>query len=284
MLTGFRNAYLPLIIFFGFSALGDSREPKNREEYRNYDASTPGHVKTFYRLNHTYQTLNFVLSKKEEFCSLQREKMSVEDAIDRVNLLVDESDPDIDLPQSYHFYQTAEAIRRDGHPRWFILAGFIHDLGKILATYGEPQWAVVGDTFPVGCAYSDKVVFSEYFAFNPDSENPLYRTHYGIYSPGCGFHALTMSWGHDEYLYRVIEKYVPAEAAYIIRFHSFYASHREGAYDYFMDETDRRMKPWLQLFSQYDLYSKTHERLDIDSLKPYYQSLINEFFPEPIAW
>jgi hypothetical protein len=41
----------------------------------------------------------------------------------------------------------------------FHLTGLIHDLGKILAhpEFGsEPQWAVVGDTFPVGCAFSDK--------------------------------------------------------------------------------------------------------------------------------
>jgi len=50
-----------------------------------------------------------------------------------------------------HLLQTAEAIRRDGHPRWFILTGLIHDLGKILCLWGEPQWAVVGDTNPGAC-------------------------------------------------------------------------------------------------------------------------------------
>jgi len=44
-----------------------------------------------------------------------------------------------------------------------VLAGFIHDPGKVLCLYGEPQLAVVGDTFPVGCAWSDKIVFPEYF-------------------------------------------------------------------------------------------------------------------------
>ena len=51
-------------------------------------------------------------------------------------------------PEKQHLLQTAEAIRRDGHPRWFILTGLIHDLGKILCLWGEPQWAVVGDTNP----------------------------------------------------------------------------------------------------------------------------------------
>ena len=65
--------------------------------------------------------------------------------------------------------RTAEAIRADGHPDWFVLTGFIHDMGKVLCLFGEPQWAVVGDTFPVGCAYADSIVFKDFFAANPDS-------------------------------------------------------------------------------------------------------------------
>ena len=78
--------------------------------------------------------------------------MGIWEAMEFLNTLVDDSDPDTDLSQIEHLMQTAEAIRADGHPRWFILTGLIHDLGKILCLWGEPQWAVVGDTFPVGCA------------------------------------------------------------------------------------------------------------------------------------
>ena len=34
--------------------------------------------------------------------------------------LVDDSDPDIELDQLQHLLQTAEAIRQDGHPDWFV--------------------------------------------------------------------------------------------------------------------------------------------------------------------
>ena len=46
--------------------------------------------------------------------------------------LVDESDPDIDLPNIIHAFQTAEQIRAK-HPdkEWFQLTGLIHDLGKV---------------------------------------------------------------------------------------------------------------------------------------------------------
>ena len=46
----------------------------------------------------------------------------------------------IDLPNSVHAFQTAEAIRR-AHPNedWFHLTGLIHDMGKMMAFYGEPH-------------------------------------------------------------------------------------------------------------------------------------------------
>src|SRR5579875_318596 len=97
-------------------------------------------------------------------------------AMQYLNTLVDDSDPDTDLSQIEHLLQTSEAARADGRPRWFVLTALIHDLGKILCLWGEPQWAVVGDTFPVGCAWSDKIVFHEFFAANPDAKIPQYQT------------------------------------------------------------------------------------------------------------
>ena len=89
-------------------------------------------------------------------CRANSGEMSIWQAMEFLNTLVDDSDPDVDFSQIEHLMQAAEAIRADGHPRWFILTGLLHDLGKVLCLYGEPQWAVVGDTFPVGCAYSER--------------------------------------------------------------------------------------------------------------------------------
>jgi inositol oxygenase len=86
------------------------------------------------------------------------------------------------LDQMQHLLQTSEAIRNDGHPDWMVLVGLIHDMGKVLCLFGEPQWAVVGDTFPVGCAYSDKIVYPEFFSQNPDFKNETYQTKLGVYS------------------------------------------------------------------------------------------------------
>src|SRR5256886_4583697 len=234
------------------------RQGKSEEEFRNYEADANPTVTQFYRQNHAGQTFDFVVQKKAEYCGLNRGKKSIWEMAEYLNTLVDESDPDTDLTQIEHLLQTSEAIRKDGHPRWFILTGFVHDLGKVLCLYGEPQWAVVGDTFPVGCAYSDRVLFPEFFPHNPDYQIPKYQTPCGVYEPGCGLDKVMLSWGHDEYMYHVSREYLPEPALYMIRYHSFYAAHREGAYDHLMNDRDREMFQWVRKFNPYDLYSTAH--------------------------
>jgi len=257
---------------------------KQVSDFRDYEHNASPKIKEFYLLNHTHQTLDFVLQKKKEYSSLDRLHMSIWQAMEALDNIIDQSDPDLELPQSVHAFQTAEKLRADGHPRWLILVGLIHDLGKVLVLFGEPQWAVVGDTFPVGCAYSDKIIFASYFAHNPDINNATLQTQYGIYTPCRGLNSIHMSWGHDEYLYSVVKNYLPQEALYIIRYHSFYAAHKEDAYHYLMNDYDTSMMPWLKLFSTYDLYSKSTNPVDVIELMPYYKELVAEYFPTIINW
>ena len=125
--------------------------------------------------------------------------MSVWEAMEMLNTLVDESDPDTSVGQIEHLLQTAEAIRRDGKPDWMQVTGLIHDLGKLLCFFGaDGQWDVVGDTFVVGCKFSDKIIYPETFKENPDYYNPELMTENGIYEPGCGLDNVMLSWGHGE--------------------------------------------------------------------------------------
>ena len=258
---------------------------RDKESFRKYDSvDTPDHVREFYRQNHRYQTVEFARSVRERYLPLRRRRMTVWDAIEYLSEIIDDSDPDTDLAQIEHALQTAEAIRADGHPRWFVLTGLIHDLGKVLCCYDEPQWAVVGDTFPVGCRFSKAIVLPEYFGENSDSSNPEYQTEHGIYSPQCGLDSVLMSWGHDEYLYHVTKDHLPLESQYIIRYHSFYAWHREGAYTHLTNEQDRDMLNWVQAFNPYDLYTKTEVRPDVEAVLPYYRDLVDEFLPGPLQW
>jgi inositol oxygenase len=257
---------------------------KAREDYRNYDNPARETVREFYRQNHRHQTYDFVRSKKREFLPFKRRRMSIFEALDYLNTLVDDSDPDIDLSQLQHLLQTSEAIRAAGHPDWFVLTGLIHDLGKVLCLFGEPQWAVVGDTFPVGCAFSDRIVYSEFFAENRDADDPRFNSTAGIYREGCGLRNVELSWGHDEYMYQRMKSYLPEPALYMIRFHSFYAWHREGQYDHLCDDHDRQMLHWVQAFNPFDLYSKSPEPPNWNALRPYYEQLINKYLPPVLDW
>lgn len=252
---------------------------KSKEEYRNYDSPARDSVREFYRLNHQYQTYDFVQEKRKDYLAFNKKAMPVWDAFEFLNQLVDDSDPDTDLSQLQHLLQTSESIRADGHPDWMVLTGLMHDMGKVLCLFGEPQWAVVGDTFPVGCRYADSIVYPEYFVNNPDYNNPAYNSQLGVYEKNCGLRNVNMSWGHDEYVYQMMKEYLPEQGLYMLRYHSFYAWHREGAYDHLLDGHDHDMLKWVKLFNPYDLYSKNPTPPDWNELKPYYENLVAKYLP-----
>uniref|UniRef100_A0A1B6BYJ6 Inositol oxygenase n=2 Tax=Clastoptera arizonana TaxID=38151 RepID=A0A1B6BYJ6_9HEMI len=262
-------------------------------QFRDYsiDENDPikERVRQTYLNMHTNMTVDFVRAKREKWLKFNTFKSNIMDALIKLNDLVDESDPDVDIPNIVHAFQTAERIRKD-YPNddWFQLTGLIHDLGKIMAFYGEPQWCVVGDTFAVGCAWGDNIVYRDTsFENNPDSKDPTYNTKYGIYKPKIGLENVLLSWGHDEYLYQFLlhnKSKLPEKAHYMIRFHSFYPWHSSGDYDYLCTDKDLEMKKQVLLFNQYDLYTKSTEIPDIEALKPYYQSLIDKYIPGVLEW
>jgi inositol oxygenase len=252
--------------------------------YRDFSASARPSVHALYRENHARQTLAFVLERKQEFLPPRRRRMSVWEAIEALDALVDESDPDLEASQLDHALQTAEALRAAGSPRWLVLTGFVHDLGKVLCTFGEPQWAVVGDTFPVGCAFSDRIVYPELFADNPDAADPRYAAPCGIYEPHCGLDRVHLSWGHDEYLYHVLRDRLPDPALAIIRYHSCYVVHRERAYDHLLAPGDEEKLAWVRHFNRFDLYSKSDRRPDWPRLRPWYEQLVAELLPGELWW
>jgi len=259
-------------------------EDKKVEEFRNYQETEKDGVREFYRLNHKFQTYEYVMEKKNDFLKFDRKEMPIWDAFNFLNELVDDSDPDTDLDQMQHLLQTSEAIRNDGHPDWMVLVGLIHDMGKVLCLFGEPQWGVVGDTFPVGCAFSTKIVYPEFFKDNPDTYNEKYNTKLGVYQEHCGLKNVHMSWGHDEYVYHMMKDYIPEPGLYMLRYHSFYSQHREEAYNHLMSEHDHEMFKWVSLFNPYDLYSKNPNQKSWEELKPYYEELVAKYLPATLKF
>jgi inositol oxygenase len=70
----------------------------------------------------------------------------------------------------------------------------------------------------------------------------------------------------------------------MIRYHSFYPGHRDGAYQHLMNAEDRKYFNAVRAFNPYDLYTKSAERPDVDKLRPYYEDLWSEFFPAQLAF
>jgi inositol oxygenase len=252
---------------------------KDKTQFRQYEVACD-RVKNFYLEQHTKQTVAYNLKARNSFYSKTRAEWTIWEAMEKLNTLIDESDPDTSLSQIEHLLQSAEAIRRDSKPRWMQLVGLIHDLGKLLFFFSASgQWDVVGDTFPVGCRFSPCIIYPSTFTLNPDTHDPIYSTEHGIYTPGCGMDNVMLSWGHDEYLYHVMKEQstIPEEGLAMIRYHSFYPWHKEGAYAWMMDEKDGRMLEAVRAFNPYDLYSKSDEVPRVEELKEYYLDIIDEF-------
>src|SRR5437762_10184845 len=93
---------------------------RKQDNFRQFTPEAPPVVQEFYRQNHANQTREFVQAKKREYLALNKRRLGIWEALEYLNTLVDDSDTDMNLSQIEHLMQTSEAIRRDGHPRWFI--------------------------------------------------------------------------------------------------------------------------------------------------------------------
>lgn len=260
------------------------------EELRTYLPGTKAH--RFYTEMYKNQNNQLVLEKWAEYSKLNKAVFPMEKALELMDQFVDPSDPDVDVPNSIHAYQTAERIRRyRPEDTAFQVCGLIHDLGKILFSFGEPSWAVVGDTYVLGCAFPDTIVYHDELKHSPDAGKVEYSTELGIYQPHCGLENLHIAFGHDEYLYLVLKgnsdtHKLPKRYWNMIRFHSFYPWHRQGSYRQFMkgEEDEQVLKDVLEL-NQHDLYSKEDTDFVLTpEIKTYYSNLLKQYFPEPLRW
>jgi len=259
------------------------------DTFRNYeDSARQDVVKRTYTEMHLKQTVEFVKQQHKNWLNFDKGEFTVMEMIEVLDGFVDESDPDNDLPNSIHDFQTAERIRKQWPDQdWFHLVGLLHDLGKVLAcreVAGEhtlEQWAVVGDTFATGCKPGEGIVFGvESFKGNPDLDHPIYGTEDGIYERNCGVSNLLMSWGHDEYMYHVLKKNgctIPEHGLNMIRFHSFYPWHTSRNYTHLEAPEDLETLKWVKEFNKFDLYSKGDALPDCEALKPYYQGLCEKY-------
>jgi len=274
-------------------------EPK-ADAFRNYvDSERQSVVEHHYRSMRQFQTVDYVKRMREHFGRFDKAEMTIVEAMMEMDKFVDNSDPDTELPNIVHMFQTAESLKAAGEEDWMQLTGLIHDLGKILYRFGAgaadgqdgkggDQWGIAGDTFVVGCKLPDCLVFPAFNALSPDMLNPEYNTEYGIYQPHAGIHNLMFAFGHDEYMYMVLKNHkectLPEGALDVIRLHSLYPWHAGGAYTHLMAEGDEKRLEVVRRFQKHDLYTKHSERPNVDELMSYYQGLIDKYVPGKLKW
>src|SRR4051812_37529784 len=67
----------------GAGAAFNATDPnKKQEQFRDYKVEARASVKEFYRLNHTYQTVEFGRAKREEFLKFDKRRMGIWEALE----------------------------------------------------------------------------------------------------------------------------------------------------------------------------------------------------------
>ncbi|KXZ45324.1 hypothetical protein GPECTOR_56g421 [Gonium pectorale] len=270
---------------------------------------TNGHaaVELFLRLNHARQTMDFVKRQTQLFAGLDKVHMGVWEALSLLDELreyeavlmadgVDAQDVS-ELSLRDHAFQTAELCRLH-HPEldWLHLVGLIHGLGKLLAhkRFGsQPQWAICGETFPLGCRFSPHILGSQYFTANPDRRRRLYNSPTGIYGPGCGLLNVVMSWSAPEYLYLVMllnGTSLPQDALWVLRHAKFTSLARpHSCYLPLCCVDDLRRLPLLRSFQSLAAYRRAELppgfALSGAARDEYYGGLIEKYIGKgPLHW
>ena len=253
-------------------------------ELRKYEENTPQYF--LYKEMHENQNLDYVVKKKQQYLKLNNKKMTIKEVLSKMDTFIDPSDPDLDVENSIHAYQTAERIRKK-YPenKELQIIGLIHDLGKILFEFNEPNWAIVGDTYVVGCKFPKSIVYYDTLKKNSDFDK---YDKLGIYEYGCGLDNLNITFGHDEYLYQVLKQnnnhYISQKYLDIIRYHSFYPWHTGNDYYHFMNEKDKQVLKDVLMFNEFDLYSKEDDVEISNEIKEYYNNILDEYFIGELNW
>ncbi|GLC39446.1 hypothetical protein PLESTB_001349600 [Pleodorina starrii] len=284
----------------GGDEVGDGLLTRKRGSYHLTNSHAA--VELFLRLNHARQTMDFVKRQTQLFAGLDKAQLSVWEALQTLNELREyeavlmaeggEAQDVSNLSLLDHAFQTAELCRLH-HPDldWLHLVGLMHGLGKLLAhrRFGsQPQWAICGETYPLGCRFSPHILGAQYFTANPDRRRRLYNTPTGLYDPGCGLLNCVMSWSAPEYLYLVISlnsSRLPQDALWVLRHAKFLTLTRpHSCYLPLCSGDDLRRLPLLRSFQQLAAYRRSELpaglALQGEERTAYYSGLIAKYLGE----
>lgn len=169
--------------------------------------------------------------------------------IEQLALCVDMTDRELyGVSQYIHTLQVLESMEISGiTDEEFLLAGLMHDAGKILLLTDEKPENIVCDN--------------------------------GVITEAVGWANCVTHWNHDEFMYCKLKDHVPEHVAWIIRYHSMKSSKEAEAC---MDATDRKWaEKYLVPFKEHDKLTKSiHNipKLDMDK----YRRLVEKHLPKKL--
>lgn len=271
-----------------------SAKENYEKSFREYDETINNPIKEHYRLMRKYQSLSYYDKMVDKWFTKRANrkskiKLSLREIFEKLKDYVDCSDPDSSIPNIHHSFQTAESIRKDKMPEWFQLIGLLHDIGKIMVILDPSdsdgqsekfQWGTSGDTWILGYPIPKGPKRGQKGIVYPELEY-IKEIDPNIYDK-CGISNVKWSWGHDEYLYRVLkdQSKFSNEALSIVRYHSAYLWHREGLYKELMNPCDEEILKMVQKFNHYDLYTKVNKPFTnehLETLMKYYEKLFEKY-------
>ena len=199
---------------------------------------------------HRSQTLDDVKKLNDKYQNPVFGEVRISDLIQRLNQVVDPTDKELDkVTQWGHCIQVISMMEKEGvKSEEFLVAGFVHDIGKVLLLAKENPENVVCDNFPIG-QYSEKI----------------------------GLDNVVFQWNHDEFGYMKLKNHLPDHMAKLIRYHSINPS----VYKLLSDKDKWLQNNYLIPFRKYDKMSKSTTKLPVID-EDRYLKLLDKWFPKPI--
>lgn len=225
-------------------------KPSNRKdiERENFENRAKSIVK-----EHNKQDTEKVILLKKKYSKPVFGKVRVWNLLKDLSHCIDPTDPQLYCTsQLVHTLQVVEGMENDGvTDNDMIIAGLIHDLGKLL---------LLTDEDPENIVCMNTVVTN--------------------YEEDTGLDNCIFQWNHDEFVYDRFKDHVPENIAWIIRYHSIYIKPNIEL----MDERDREYtEKYLKSFRKYDMETKSIYSIPKKKLEDY-RDLIEQYFPDPILF
>jgi hypothetical protein len=179
-------------------------------------------------------------------------RIRVYDLIAKLGMVINPLEPELGcVSQLTHELQLASAMERDGRDPKLVLCALLHDLGTVLLNTGE-------DATNVEAGGKKAPLAGEL---------------------GGGLHDCVFRWDHGDFIYLRMKDHVPADVAWLLRYHSMDLPLCEP----YMNDDDRALTkelfvPFEYYDSRKDMYYFPDKRLED------YRALLERAFPNEIIF